>query len=61
MLYVNTLFLSCSIVADNPVASQILVRQRRYSTEELTVTTPPNKWPGKIKYVFMAAFLRTLI
>ncbi|CAB3244524.1 unnamed protein product [Arctia plantaginis] len=34
------------IIAETPATSQILVRQRRFSTEELTVTTPPNKWPG---------------
>ncbi|XP_063894834.1 dmX-like protein 2 isoform X4 [Helicoverpa armigera] len=34
------------IIADTPGTSQILARQRRHSTDELTVTTPPNKWPG---------------
>ncbi|XP_063539585.1 dmX-like protein 2 [Cydia strobilella] len=37
-----------SIIAETPGThtSHMLARQRRYSTEELTVTTPPNKWPG---------------
>ncbi|XP_037292444.1 dmX-like protein 2 isoform X2 [Manduca sexta] len=34
------------IIAETPGTSQLLARQRRQSVEELTVTTPPNKWPG---------------
>lgn len=33
-------------VATAPAPTQLLARPRRQSTEELTVTTPPNKWPG---------------
>ncbi|XP_026493459.2 dmX-like protein 2 isoform X2 [Vanessa tameamea] len=34
------------MIADTPGTTNLLVRPRRYSTEDLTVTTPPNKWPG---------------
>ncbi|XP_052742471.1 dmX-like protein 2 isoform X1 [Bicyclus anynana] len=34
------------MIAETPGTSNLLIRPRRYSTEELTVTTPPNKWPG---------------
>ncbi|XP_053611658.1 dmX-like protein 2 isoform X3 [Plodia interpunctella] len=33
------------IIAETPGTSHLLAR-RRHSTEELVVTTPPNKWPG---------------
>lgn len=50
------LFVFDSIIAETPGTSQILLRQRRHSTDELTVTTPPNKWPGMnvllIDYIF---------
>ncbi|XP_026326146.1 dmX-like protein 2 isoform X9 [Hyposmocoma kahamanoa] len=34
------------IIAETPGSTHMLARQRRHSIEELTVTTPPNKWPG---------------
>ncbi|XP_045501506.1 dmX-like protein 2 [Colias croceus] len=34
------------IIAETPGTSNLLVRARRFSTEELAVTTPSNKWPG---------------
>ncbi|KAJ0175201.1 hypothetical protein K1T71_009342 [Dendrolimus kikuchii] len=34
------------MIAETPGTSQLVVRQRRHSIEELVVTTPPNKWPG---------------
>ncbi|XP_068622766.1 dmX-like protein 2 [Battus philenor] len=34
------------MIAETPGTSNLLVRPRRFSIEELTVTTPPNKWPG---------------
>ncbi|XP_072938045.1 dmX-like protein 2 isoform X3 [Epargyreus clarus] len=34
------------MIAETPGTTNLLIRPRRYSVEELTVTTPPNKWPG---------------
>ncbi|CAH2049435.1 unnamed protein product, partial [Iphiclides podalirius] len=34
------------MIAETPGTSNLLVRPRRYSIEELSVTTSPNKWPG---------------
>ncbi|XP_045511959.1 dmX-like protein 2 isoform X5 [Pieris brassicae] len=34
------------IIAETPGTANLLVRSRRYSTEELAVTTLSNKWPG---------------
>ncbi|XP_045775741.1 dmX-like protein 2 isoform X3 [Maniola jurtina] len=34
------------MIAETPGTTNLLIRPRRYSTEELVVTTPPNKWPG---------------
>ncbi|XP_013140314.1 PREDICTED: dmX-like protein 2 [Papilio polytes] len=34
------------MIAETPGTSNLLVRPRRYSVEELSVTTTPNKWPG---------------
>ncbi|XP_039758479.1 dmX-like protein 2 isoform X1 [Pararge aegeria] len=34
------------MIAETPGTTNLLIRPRRYSTEELSVTTPPNKWPG---------------
>ncbi|XP_032514293.2 dmX-like protein 2 isoform X1 [Danaus plexippus] len=34
------------MIAETPGTTNLLVRPRRYSVEELSVTTPPNKWPG---------------
>ncbi|XP_069360208.1 dmX-like protein 2 isoform X10 [Maniola hyperantus] len=34
------------MIAETFSTTNLLIRPRRYSTEELIVTTPPNKWPG---------------
>ncbi|CAH0724979.1 unnamed protein product, partial [Brenthis ino] len=34
------------MIAETPGTNNLLIRPRRYSNEELTVTTLPNKWPG---------------
>ncbi|XP_041980851.1 dmX-like protein 2 isoform X4 [Aricia agestis] len=35
-----------SMITETPATANLVVRPRRYSVEEFSVTTPPNKWPG---------------
>lgn len=35
------------IIAETPGSTHHMTRQRRQSTDDLAVTTLPNKWPGR--------------